>query len=262
MTTCENYFQIDRNHGKASHYPQNTYSKRLWRNDAIWYDQLCRASLSLPFLISLQADRCSPFLSIASQKNSINLYHMWLYADETLLAWFTSEYPKHTKTKLDMGKSCIRWKNPEHIPYDLIGELAGKMTPIQWMELYEKNLEKIDAQNPPLLLPPANIPFSFARHFWFVIDEWNKKSRYEVLFYKNKQKQLGHIHLDEFPYHVWLSIFPLLTDICGNQCWKNPILAWLQKPLRKRSKVLWMPILGRNDTDFGDRIAIPMCSGF
>jgi len=35
-----------------------------------------------------------PFLSIASQKNSINLYHMGLYSDEKLLKWFLSEYAK------------------------------------------------------------------------------------------------------------------------------------------------------------------------
>lgn len=83
-----------------------------------------------------------PFVSIASQKNSINLYHIWLYDDEALLAWFASEYPKHTKSKLDMGKSCIRWKKPEHIPYELIGELVEKITVKQWIGLYEKNIKK------------------------------------------------------------------------------------------------------------------------
>ena len=80
-----------------------------------------------------------PFLSIASQKNFIAVYHMGIYADTNLLQWFTHEYPNHSKAKLDMGKSCIRFKKMDQIPFDLIGALAAKMTPQQWIELYEKN---------------------------------------------------------------------------------------------------------------------------
>lgn len=80
-----------------------------------------------------------PFLSIASQKNFVALYHMGIYADNDLLNWFTTEYPKYVKTKLDMGKSCIRFKKIETIPYELIGELCSKMTVQQWIDLYEKN---------------------------------------------------------------------------------------------------------------------------
>jgi hypothetical protein len=83
-----------------------------------------------------------PFLSVASQKASINIYHMGIYADEQLLNWFTSEYPKHTKAKLDMGKSCMRFKKPEDIPYKLIGELAKKMSAKEWIALYEKAFKK------------------------------------------------------------------------------------------------------------------------
>jgi len=83
-----------------------------------------------------------PFLSVASQKASINIYHMGIYADEQLLKWFTTEYPKHTKAKLDMGKSCMRFKKPEDIPYKLIGELAKKMSAKDWIALYEKNYKK------------------------------------------------------------------------------------------------------------------------
>ena len=83
-----------------------------------------------------------PFLSIASQKNSINLYHMGIYADEKLLHWFQEEFPKHSKKKLDMGKSCMRFKKPEDIPYELIGELARKMTPKDWIEKYENAFVK------------------------------------------------------------------------------------------------------------------------
>lgn len=78
-----------------------------------------------------------PFISIASQKNFIALYHMGVYASPKLLEWFTQEYPKHSKTKLDMGKGCIRFKKVDQIPFDLIAELVSKMTPQEWIETYE-----------------------------------------------------------------------------------------------------------------------------
>lgn len=83
-----------------------------------------------------------PFMSIASQKNFIALYHMGIYADQNLLDWFVGEYSKLIKTKIDMGKSCIRFKKPEQIPYELIGELTKKMTSKEWIELYETNLKR------------------------------------------------------------------------------------------------------------------------
>ena len=83
-----------------------------------------------------------PFMGIASQKNFIAVYHMGIYSDPALLKWFTNEYPKHSKRKLDMGKSCIRFKNMNDIPYNLIGELASKMTPKEWISMYEKVLKK------------------------------------------------------------------------------------------------------------------------
>jgi uncharacterized protein YdhG (YjbR/CyaY superfamily) len=82
-----------------------------------------------------------PFMNIASQKNHIAVYHSGVYANDGLMDWFTSEYPKHVKTKLNMGKSCIRFRNPDHIPFELIGELATKMTVQEWIELYEKNIK-------------------------------------------------------------------------------------------------------------------------
>ena len=80
-------------------------------------------------------------MSIASQKNFIALYHMGLYANPKLLKWFTDEYAKQVPTKLDMGKGCVRFKKPEQIPFKLIGELVSKITPKDWIELYEKNLK-------------------------------------------------------------------------------------------------------------------------
>ncbi|RYF97113.1 MAG: DUF1801 domain-containing protein, partial [Chitinophagaceae bacterium] len=80
-----------------------------------------------------------PYLSIASQKNFIAVYHMGVYADKKINAWFVSEYPKYSKLKLDMGKSCIRFKKPSDLPLQLIGELAAKLTVKDWISLYEKS---------------------------------------------------------------------------------------------------------------------------
>lgn len=78
-----------------------------------------------------------PFINIASQKKHITVYHSGLYADERLMEWFKTEFAKLSAVKLDMGKSCIRFKKPEHIPYNLIGKLVGKMTAADWIKLYE-----------------------------------------------------------------------------------------------------------------------------
>lgn len=83
-----------------------------------------------------------PFAGLASQKNSINFYHMGIYADPKLLKWFTDEYAKTGLGKLDMGKSCMRFKKPENIPFDLIGELCSKITVEKWIEIYEKNIKR------------------------------------------------------------------------------------------------------------------------
>ena len=82
-----------------------------------------------------------PFIGVASQKNHIGFYHMGLYADSKLLDWFISEYPKYCKSKLDMGKSCIRFKKMDDIPYELVAELSRKMTTQDWISIYEKNIK-------------------------------------------------------------------------------------------------------------------------
>ncbi|HOZ86059.1 MAG TPA: DUF1801 domain-containing protein [Niabella sp.] len=83
-----------------------------------------------------------PFMGVASQKNFISLYHMGIYADPELYKWFVEAHTKASPKKLDMGKSCIRYKKPEDIPYDLVGELAAKMTVKKWIELYEARFLK------------------------------------------------------------------------------------------------------------------------
>ncbi|HUC79889.1 MAG TPA: DUF1801 domain-containing protein [Flavisolibacter sp.] len=83
-----------------------------------------------------------PFASVASQKNFISFYHMGLYSMPELMDWFVQEYPKHSSAKLDMGKSCIRFKKPEQIPYELIGELMKRLTADEWIAVYERILKK------------------------------------------------------------------------------------------------------------------------
>ncbi len=83
-----------------------------------------------------------PFISIASQKNFMALYHMGIYADSQTLEWFQEAYPLHSPYKLDMGKSCVRFKKLEAIPYGLLEELAQKYSPSQWVALYEKSFSK------------------------------------------------------------------------------------------------------------------------
>ena len=80
-----------------------------------------------------------PFINLASQKNFVALYHSGIYANPELYDWFVTEYPKHCKRKLDMGKSCIRFKSMTDIPYELIAELSTKMSVDDWIALYEKN---------------------------------------------------------------------------------------------------------------------------
>ncbi|GAB5401055.1 MAG: DUF1801 domain-containing protein [Aureisphaera sp.] len=83
-----------------------------------------------------------PFINIASQKNFVALYHSGIYAKKELLDWFVSEFPKHSKYKLDMGKSCVRFKKVDAIPYDLIAELCTKMSVKEWIGTYESARQK------------------------------------------------------------------------------------------------------------------------
>jgi len=98
----------------------------------------------VPFSIYPKGYHCDPklplpFLAIAAQKNFIGLYHMGIYSNPYLLRWFTDEFPKHSKLKLDMGKSCIRFKNVKQIPYVLIGDLVKRVGVADWVNLYESS---------------------------------------------------------------------------------------------------------------------------
>jgi len=108
----------------------------------------------VPFSIYPEGYHCDarlplPFLNIAVQKNFIALYHMGIYASPDLLNWFTTEFPKHSKLKLNMGKGCVRFKKGSQIPYDLIGELVRKMEVTDWVNMYELNFRKSKNQAVP-----------------------------------------------------------------------------------------------------------------
>ncbi|NLD26707.1 MAG: DUF1801 domain-containing protein [Acholeplasmataceae bacterium] len=101
----------------------------------------------VPYSIYPEGYECKPklplpFISIAAQKNYLSLYHLGFYADSELLVWFQEAYQKAVPSKLDMGKSCIRFKKLAKIPYDLIGELVSKMTVSEWIRVYEEKRGK------------------------------------------------------------------------------------------------------------------------
>ena len=84
------------------------------------------------------ASKPLPFMGIVAQKNFIVLHHLGLYGSKKLFNWFVNEYPKHSTSKIDMGKGCIRFKKESDIPHDLIAELVQKLTPEMWIGFYEE----------------------------------------------------------------------------------------------------------------------------
>ncbi len=79
-----------------------------------------------------------PFINLASQKSHVALYHYGIYGDQRLADWFVSSYSDTVGKKPDMGKSCIRFKKMEAIPYDLLSELAGKIDVDTFIKMVEK----------------------------------------------------------------------------------------------------------------------------
>jgi len=83
-----------------------------------------------------------PFMNLASQKHFIAVYHSGMYAQKEIFDWFVAEYPKHCLSKIDMGKSCVRLKKMNEIPYALIGQLAAKLSVQEWITMYETQIKK------------------------------------------------------------------------------------------------------------------------
>jgi hypothetical protein len=101
----------------------------------------------VPYSLYPQGYHCEPpqplpFITIASQKNYIALYHLGMYASPTLTEWFATNYPLHSSHKLDMGKSCIRFKKPDQIPYTVLKLLAEKVDAVTWIQIYEQAFRK------------------------------------------------------------------------------------------------------------------------
>ena len=83
-----------------------------------------------------------PFMGLASQKGAITFYHMGLYSNRELMEWFLKKYAALARHKIDIGKSCIRFKYWDEIPYDAIGELVRRIGVRQWIREYEAKLKK------------------------------------------------------------------------------------------------------------------------
>ena len=83
-----------------------------------------------------------PMINLASQKSGVALHHLGLYASPALTDWFVSEYARRVPGKLDMGKGCVRFKKELPGLVELIAELAAKITPEEWIALYEASFKK------------------------------------------------------------------------------------------------------------------------
>jgi uncharacterized protein YdhG (YjbR/CyaY superfamily) len=146
-TSCDDYLsKVQEKHHDALVKLRDTIKKNLPKG---FEEQLNYGMLGyvVPHTIYPDGYHCDtklplPFMNLASQKNFIGLYHMGIYADKKLYDWFVKEYEKRVPSKLDMGKSCVRLKKVEHIPYDLVAELCQKMSVDDWVSLYEKNVKR------------------------------------------------------------------------------------------------------------------------
>ncbi len=138
----DNYIaSIDSNRQQAVH----TLRRTIVDNLPAAFEELMSSmpSYVVPLALFPEGYHCTantalPFMSFAAQKNFVALYHFGLYVDQELLKWFVAEYPKHVKTKLDMGKSCIRFRKPEQIPFELIAELCAKRSVDDWISCYSR----------------------------------------------------------------------------------------------------------------------------
>jgi uncharacterized protein YdhG (YjbR/CyaY superfamily) len=145
--TVENYIaSLDEEKRNAIIQLRNSINKNLPKGfeETISYGMI---SYCVPHSIYPKGYHCNPkqalpFISIAAQKNFIAVYHMGLYADKDLHEWFLEEWKKKNTKKLDMGKSCLRFKKPEDIPHELLGKLFAKMSVKEWINLYEKSFVK------------------------------------------------------------------------------------------------------------------------
>jgi hypothetical protein len=86
-----------------------------------------------------------PFAALASQKNYMSLYLMCVYGDGPLAVWFREAWAKAGK-KLDMGKSCVRFKRVEDLPLDVIGEAIRRLPAKKYIEHCEAARREMNAR--------------------------------------------------------------------------------------------------------------------
>jgi uncharacterized protein YdhG (YjbR/CyaY superfamily) len=109
--------------------------------ETMWYGMICYVVPLSRYPLGYLEDKKTPlpFMALASQKQHISLYHMGAYGEDSLAKWFKEQYEEKVGNKLDMGKSCFRFRNMKKVPYELIGEFSSKMTVDEWIELVEKS---------------------------------------------------------------------------------------------------------------------------
>ena len=81
------------------------------------------------------------YAALASQKNHMAVYLTTVYADGEIDDWFRERY-EATGKKLDMGKSCVRFKKLEQLPVELIGEVIGRTSMDEFLERYGQAMRK------------------------------------------------------------------------------------------------------------------------
>jgi uncharacterized protein YdhG (YjbR/CyaY superfamily) len=91
-----------------------------------------------------QPDQPLPFVGLASQKNHMAFYGFCIYMDEELKNRFVEDWKK-TGKKLDMGKSCVRFKKLEDVPLQVIGDAVKRVPMKKYIKQYEKLLQQTSA---------------------------------------------------------------------------------------------------------------------
>jgi hypothetical protein len=77
------------------------------------------------------------YAALASQKNYMAVYLSGVYAEDNRREEFLTRY-RETGKKLDMGKTCVRFRRIDDLPVELIGESIASLTPEQFIEVYER----------------------------------------------------------------------------------------------------------------------------
>ena len=91
-----------------------------------------------------QPDQPLPFVGFASQKNHMAFYGFCIYIDEVLKDRFVEDWKK-TGKKLDMGKSCVRFKKLEDVPLKVIGDVVKRVPMKKYIKQYEEQLQQTTA---------------------------------------------------------------------------------------------------------------------